>query len=340
MLHLTPVSPTLFISGYVDVNHIPSLAQKGIRSIVCMVPSDDNKQPSSYKQLTAAAKDVGLECVHKPVIAGSCDIDQALAFDHILEQLPSPTLAFCRNGARPITLWALAQAQKDTIPRQALISHAAALGYDVQNAVENLPPVIVEENFIEISKKIEAESKPSAKTQAEADAEATAASTPTNAEENTTETTPPLAIDLCPQLMVGDLITPEDVPHLAAIGIRSIICQLPKTSEYVAHFKAIDAASRPHKIMALHQPADIGGDRMAIALGFHRLLRSVPHPAFAYHLAADLSATLWAMAQVEKHQRPTDEVLERIRSQGLRVLPALERFVEERANNSNHYTDY
>lgn len=348
MLHLTPVSPTLFISGYVDVNHIPSLAQKGIRSIVCMVPSNDTKQPSSYKQLATAAKDMDIQCVHKPVIAGSCDIDQALAFDHILEQLPSPTLAFCRNGARPITLWALAQAQQDIVPRQALISHAAALGYDVQEAVEHLPPVIVEENFIDISKKLEIEANASTEENTEKNTEANtgteeerpANATPSSNEEKTIESSPPLAIDLCPQLMVGDLISPEDVPHLAAMGVRSIICQLPKTSEYVTHFKAIDAASRPHKIMALHQPADIGGDRMGIALGFHRLLRSVPHPAFAYHMAADLSATLWAMAQVEKHQRPTDEVLERIRSQGLRVLPALERFVEERANNSNHNTDY
>lgn len=323
MLHIAPVSPTLFISGYIDVNAIPSLAQKGIQSIVSLVPEDDPRQPNSYREISSAAKDAGMECVHLPVVAGSCDTDQAMALDHILEQLSPPTLAFCRNGARPITLWALAQAQQGKSTAEALVAHAAALGYDVQSALRNLPPPLDSTPFTVDPLPQTPES--SAGTEAATTAEPPAL---------------PLAITLCPQLMVGDLITPEDLPELASLGVRSIICQLPKTPEYAAHFKTIDAASRPFDIMALHQPADTDGDRMGLALGFHRLLRGVPQPAFAYHLAADLSATLWAMAQVEKHKRPTDEVLSRIRSQGLRVLPALERFVRERAHISGDHTDY
>lgn len=324
MLHIAPVSPSLFVSGYIDVNAIPSLAQKGIQSIVSLVPESDTRQPNTRKELAASAKDAGLEFIHLPVIAGSCDMGQAMALARVLEQLAPPTLAFCRNGARPITLWALAQAKQGKATAEALAAHAAALGYDVQPALRDLPPSHTSPSVTET---------PLEKTEPPINTIATT---------NTAVESPalPLAITLCPQLMVGDLIAPEDVPELASLGVRSIICQLPKTAEYTDHFKTIDAASRPFDIMALHQPTDIDGDRIGLALAFHRLLRGVPQPAFAYHLAADLSATLWAMAQVEKHKSPTEEVLSRIRSQGLRVLPALERFVRERANISGDHTDY
>lgn len=323
MLHIAPVSSSLFISGYIDVNAIPSLAQKGIRSIISLVPEDDSRQPNNYKELSAAAKDAGLECIHLPVVAGSCNADQAMALSRIRDQLPQPTLAFCRNGARPITLWALEQVMQEQDTAESVIAHAAELGYDVQSAVQSLP-----------------EPLPDAPPPVTVPSDESDSTTDSSADDSTEQDSLPLAITLCPQLMVGDMITPEDIPQLASLGIRSIICQLPKTAEYTAHFKAIDTASRACDIMALHQPADIDGDRIELALGFHRLLRGVPQPAFAYHLAADLSATLWAMAQVEKHKRPVDEVLSRIRSQGLRVLPALERFITERANISSDHTDY
>lgn len=356
MPQLVPVSPALSISGYIRTNHIPSLAQRGIQAVVCLVPEDDASQPNSFAEIASAARDMDMPCVHLPVVAGSCDYAQASAFARVLEQLPQPAVAYCRNGARPITLWAINEVAQSNQTAEAVIRHAVTLGYDVSAAVQAhghphktyssedagildtetdkaaqdndtapAPPPAKEINTQESSTQTD-----SSDAVTEADTQNDDGLHEAMSEEINEEL--PLAVSLCSQLMVGNLISADDVPQLAALGVQAIICQLPKTPEYQQHFKSIDQAARTHKLLALHQPAGIASDRLAIALGFHRLLRDLPQPAFAYHISADLSATLWAMAQVEKHKRPSAEVLDTLRNQGLRILPALQRFVDERDN--------
>ena len=110
-MSLQALSPDFAVVGQISPDDVPAIKAAGFRSIVCNRPDGEGgpSQPT-YASIEHAAKEAGLEIRNLPVVSGRITPDQAAAMAEMLEQLPSPVLAYCRSGVRSTDLWHMAQA--------------------------------------------------------------------------------------------------------------------------------------------------------------------------------------------------------------------------------------
>lgn len=116
-------------------------------------------------------------------------------------------------------------------------------------------------------------------------------------------------------LSVAAQVTPEDVPDIAMMGFRAIVCNRPDgegadqpTNEEVA---AVAAAAG---LAFRYLPVASGLVSDADAAAFGAALRELPGPILAYCRTGTRSATLWALG--EAGRRPLPEILKRTRAAG------------------------
>ncbi|WAC72221.1 TIGR01244 family sulfur transferase [Roseateles sp. SL47] len=88
---------------------MPALAQAGFKSVINNRPDFEGgpDQPTSA-QMQAAAEAAGLAYRHLPVQGGYQSPDEIQAMRQLINELPTPVLAFCRSGARSTKLFAAA----------------------------------------------------------------------------------------------------------------------------------------------------------------------------------------------------------------------------------------
>ncbi|MBB3192661.1 TIGR01244 family sulfur transferase [Roseateles terrae] len=86
-----------------------ALAQAGFKSVINNRPDFEGgpDQPTSA-QMQAAAEAAGLAYRFLPVQGGYQSPEEIQAMRQLIDELPSPVLAFCRSGARAAKLFAAA----------------------------------------------------------------------------------------------------------------------------------------------------------------------------------------------------------------------------------------
>ncbi|MBE0412699.1 TIGR01244 family sulfur transferase [Yoonia sp.] len=105
----------------------------GFRSLICNRPDGEGADQPDFADVAAAARALGIMAVYQPIVSGRMSESDATAFGKSLEELPGPTLAYCRSGTRSATLWSLAMAPR--MPAAEIAKTAAAAGYDVTGAL-------------------------------------------------------------------------------------------------------------------------------------------------------------------------------------------------------------
>lgn len=86
-----------------------ALAQAGFKSVINNRPDFEGgpDQPTSA-QMQAAAEAAGLAYRFLPVQGGYQSPEEIQAMRQLIDELPTPVLAFCRSGARAAKLFAAA----------------------------------------------------------------------------------------------------------------------------------------------------------------------------------------------------------------------------------------
>jgi sulfide:quinone oxidoreductase len=135
---LIPLSDTLSVAGQISPADLPAIARAGFKSIICNRPDGESPDQFSHHDLAAAASQAGLTLAYQPVESGRVSQTDGQAFAALLNQLPGPTLAYCRSGLRSTTLWALSQADSQQWP--ALVQRAAAAGFNLSGVAPPSQP--------------------------------------------------------------------------------------------------------------------------------------------------------------------------------------------------------
>jgi sulfide:quinone oxidoreductase len=123
------LTPCLAVSPQIAEADLGALAAQGFRAVINNRPDGEAEDQPESAALAAAARRVGLEYRHVPVVAGKITDDDVAAFAQALDEVKGPVLAFCRTGTRSTTLWALAEASH--LDPEAILVTAAAADYDV-----------------------------------------------------------------------------------------------------------------------------------------------------------------------------------------------------------------
>ncbi len=109
-IQITKVSNDFSTAPQISVDEIAEIAQLGFKTIINNRPDNEGgaEQPTS-KQLAAAAKNLGLNYVHIPVIPNNIQPAQVDAFSAAYSLAAKPVLGFCRTGNRAGSIFKLAQ---------------------------------------------------------------------------------------------------------------------------------------------------------------------------------------------------------------------------------------
>jgi sulfide:quinone oxidoreductase len=123
------LTDTLWVAGQISPEDLKEAAHQGVRSIICNRPDGESADQYSYQEIETAAKALGLEVAYCPVVSGRMTEQDVATFKHLIAQMPTPQLAYCRSGMRSTCMWALSQASHH--PAAEIIATAANAGYDL-----------------------------------------------------------------------------------------------------------------------------------------------------------------------------------------------------------------
>lgn len=133
MRNLRKISETLSFCDQLRLADINKLVDMGFRSVICNRPDSEEINQPTFKQIQTALEAVNIDAYFLPVEPGEINDEHVKSFESALEELPTPTLAFCRTGMRSATLWAWSQADKQSA--QDILSTAKAAGIDLNSIV-------------------------------------------------------------------------------------------------------------------------------------------------------------------------------------------------------------
>lgn len=109
-------------------------------------------------------------------------------------------------------------------------------------------------------------------------------------------------------ISVAPQIHPGDLPELAAMGFRAVICNRPDGEEASQPDQdSIAAAARQAGLDWRSVTLAPGGPVMERAQEFGQALDELPGPVLAYCRSGTRSATLWGLSQAGR--LPRDEIL-------------------------------
>lgn len=92
-------------------------------------------------------------------------------------------------------------------------------------------------------------------------------------------------------------ITAEQVPQLAALGYRTIVCNRPDSEEGAVPSSAIAAAARAHGVEFIYQPVLFSSLSQADGERFAKALDASPQPILAYCRTGRRCAALWVLGR-------------------------------------------
>ncbi len=136
-MDIKQVNEEFSVSDQVLPEELAQVAAMGYRSIICNRPDGEAPDQPTMVEIEQAAEAAGLACRYRPVVAGKVADYDVSSFARDLEELPGPTLAFCRTGNRSITLWSMVQARLGT-GVDALHAQAQQVGYDLSGLARRL----------------------------------------------------------------------------------------------------------------------------------------------------------------------------------------------------------
>jgi sulfide:quinone oxidoreductase len=119
----------LAVSQQIAASDLRAIQAAGFRAVVCNRPDGEGSDQPNFREIEAAARELGIEAHYLPTKSGNVGDAEAAQFGKLMQALPKPVLAYCRTGMRAATLWALSEAPSRTLPD--IIAAGKAAGYDL-----------------------------------------------------------------------------------------------------------------------------------------------------------------------------------------------------------------
>ena len=110
-MRIGQLSEDFFISGQIEPEHVPMLAEQGFRTIVCNRPDGEEYRQPTAAEIAAAAEEHGMKFEHIPVLSSGVQPQDFENFKAKYDEFEAPILAYCRSGARSAMLFQLYDAE-------------------------------------------------------------------------------------------------------------------------------------------------------------------------------------------------------------------------------------
>ena len=128
------VTDDFSVAPQIDVEDIAAAADQGFTLVINNRPDGEAPGQPTSAQMAAAARAVGVDYLHVPVV-GAPNLQQVEAVEAAIAEAKGPVLAFCRSGTRSIVTWSLGQARAGAHERAELVRLGEQAGYDLSGVL-------------------------------------------------------------------------------------------------------------------------------------------------------------------------------------------------------------
>lgn len=101
------------ISEQISLEDVKMLAAKGVKTIICNRPDNEEPNQLSYKEISDTAKAHGIDFAYIPAKGRDIPEESLEAFSQLFENRSDKKHAYCRTGARSSIFWNLSQAKSN-----------------------------------------------------------------------------------------------------------------------------------------------------------------------------------------------------------------------------------
>ncbi|RIJ14481.1 TIGR01244 family sulfur transferase [Henriciella mobilis] len=131
MADIRKVTEYFAVAPQIDESDVEEIAAKGYKTIIANRPDGEGgvDQPR-MGAIRTKAEELGLTFVALP-FSGAPTPEIIERTQSILNEAPTPVLAYCRTGTRSITAWALTHAGQGQ--PEEIVDAAADAGYDLSS---------------------------------------------------------------------------------------------------------------------------------------------------------------------------------------------------------------
>ena len=119
-----------YVCDQLDASDLGRLADQGIRTIINNRPDGEQSEQPTSEELEQAARAVGLEYVHAPVVSQALTYEELEANKRALSAASKPVCGFCRTGTRGAIAWGLASAESEQA--EVIVQTVAEAGFSTE----------------------------------------------------------------------------------------------------------------------------------------------------------------------------------------------------------------
>ena len=108
-----------------------TIAEAGFKSVICNRPDQENLETHQIAAIKAEVIDAGLEFAENVFDPSTFGPDKIQRQSKLLQELPSPVLAYCASGTRCSIVWAFAHASSMDI--DSILTATTSAGYQLSH---------------------------------------------------------------------------------------------------------------------------------------------------------------------------------------------------------------
>ncbi|RVE89638.1 bifunctional sulfur transferase/dioxygenase Blh [Sinorhizobium meliloti] len=131
---ITAISDKLSVSPQLSVEDIPSLRDKGFKTLINNRPdNEDTSQPNTQAE-RQEAKHCGLTYALVPVTADTITEADVRAFQRAVDESDGPVLAHCQTGKRSLNLYLIGEVLDGRMSADEAVAFGRSRGFDTSSA--------------------------------------------------------------------------------------------------------------------------------------------------------------------------------------------------------------
>ena len=130
-MQINYLSPDYSVAPQIAVTDVATIAEAGFKSVICNRPDQENLETHQIAAIKAEVIAAGLEFAENVFDPSTFGPDKIQRQSELLQELPSPVLAYCASGTRCSIVWAFAHASSMDI--DSILTAATSAGYQLSH---------------------------------------------------------------------------------------------------------------------------------------------------------------------------------------------------------------
>ena len=130
-MQINYLSPDYSVAPQIAVPDVATIAEAGFKSVICNRPDQENPETHQIAAIKAEVIAAGLEFAENVFAPSTFGPDKIQRQSELLQELPSPVLAYCASGTRCSIVWAFAHASSMDI--DSILTATTSAGYQLSH---------------------------------------------------------------------------------------------------------------------------------------------------------------------------------------------------------------